>query len=133
MNLNVAAQNQGVIAWDGTAAHPIDIRRSVYYAFSFNVTADLAADATFKVQAAPPSAADNCVPGTFVEVPEVIICSTDWGQVGPPTTVITIPAGTKKGAVCSAALPCKPDAFVQLVATGAASVQAVAILQGPKA
>lgn len=130
MNLNVASQNQGVIAWTGTAARPIDIRRHNNFAFTFEATADLAADASFKVQAAPPSDADPCLPGTFVDVPETLTCAA----LGPPdpTTGFVIPAGTKKGALCTAALPCRPDAFVHLVGTGAASVLAVAVLGGPR-
>ena len=130
MNLNGASQNQGVIAWSGTAAVPIDIRKHNSFSFTFKTTADLAADATFKVQAAPPSDADPCLPGTFVDVPETLLCY----DAGPPaaTTGFVIPSGTKAGSICTAALPCRPDAFVQLVATGAAAVQAVAILSGPR-
>jgi hypothetical protein len=130
MNLNGSTQHQGVFAWNGTAAAPIDIRRHNSFSFTFKTTADLAADATFKVQAAPPSDADPCLPGTFVDVVETLVCS----DMGPPnpTTGFVIPSGTKAGAICSAALPCKPNAFVQLVATGAAAVQAVAVLSGPR-
>ena len=131
MNINVASQNQGMIAWTGTAARPIDIRHHVHFAFTFEATADLAADATFKVQAAPPSDADPCLPGTFYDVPETLTCA-GWGQVPDPTTGFVIPAGTKKGALCTAALPCRPDAFVQLVGTGAAGVLGVAVLGGPR-
>jgi len=134
MNLNGASQNQGIVAWSGTAAVPIDIRRHVSYSFTFHTTADLAADAVFNVQSAPPSDADPCLPGTFVPVAEVLTCVADWGVVPAPQATIHIPAGTKKGAICTATLPCKPDAFVQLAAGSGptASVQAVAILSGPK-
>jgi hypothetical protein len=131
MNVNVASQNQGVIAWTGTAGRPIDIRHHIYFAFTFEATADLAADATFKVQAAPPSDVDPCLPGTFYDVPETLTC-VGWGTVPDPTTGFVIPAGTKAKSICSAALPCRPDAFVQLVGTGAANVLAVAILGGPR-
>jgi len=130
MNLNVASQNQGVIAWTGTAARPIDIRQHNNFSFTFETTADLAADASFKVQAAPPSDADPCVPGTFADVPETLTCA----QFGPPdpTTGFVVPSGTKKGAICTATLPCRPAAFVQLVGTGAAAVLGVAVLGGPR-
>lgn len=131
MNINTATQHQGVLAWDGTAARPIDIRRHVHFSFTFETTADLAADAKFKVQAAPASDTDPCVPGTFKDVEEVLTCMPFWGTQPGPITELVIPTGTKKGAVCSAALPCKPDAFVQLVATAGASVKAVAVLSGP--
>lgn len=134
MNLNGASQHQGLIAWTGTAAVPIDIRHHVHYSFTFHTTAALAADAVFNVQSAPPSAADHCLPGTFVPVAEVLTCVADWGTVPGPQATIVLPAGTPAGSVCTAALPCKPDAFVKLVAGSGptASVEAVAILSGPR-
>jgi hypothetical protein len=134
MNLNGASQNQGLIAWNGTVATPIDIRRHVNYSFTFKVTADLAADAVFNVQSAPASDVDICVPGTFAPVPEVLTCMSDFGAQGAAQATIVLPSGTKAGAVCTAALPCRPNAFVRL-ATGSgpvASVLAVAVLSGPK-
>jgi hypothetical protein len=130
MNINVASQNNGLLAWDGTAARPIDIRQHNNFAFTFETTTNLAADASFKVQAAPPSDTDPCVPGTFVDVPETLTCM-DFGPPNP-TTGFVIPSGTKKGSICTATLPCRPDAFIQLVATGGATVLAVAILGGPR-
>jgi hypothetical protein len=132
MNFNYASQHHGVLAWDGAAAHPIDIRRHVGISFTFEVTADLAADAVFNVQSAPASDADPCLPGPFVPVPEVLTCTANWGVQALPQATIHIPAGSKKGSICTAGLPCRPDAFVQLVGVGAASVRAVAILSGPK-
>jgi hypothetical protein len=132
MNFNYASQHQGVLAWSGTAAAPIDIRRHVGISFTFEVTADLAANAVFNVQSAPPSDADPCLPGTFVAVPEVLTCTADFGVQALPQATIVIPSGTKKGAICTAGLPCKPDAFVQLASSTGASVRAVAILSGPK-
>jgi hypothetical protein len=132
MNLNGASQNQGVVAWDGTAAAPIDIRRHNFYSFTFQVTADLAADAVFHVQSAPPSDADPCLPGTFADVPEVLTCVAAWGVTPSNQSGFIVPNGTKKGAICTAALPCRPDAFVQLVATAGATVRAVAVLSGPR-
>lgn len=134
MNLNYAIQNSGVLAWSGTAAAPVDIRKHVGFAFTFQTTADLAADTIFNVQSAPPSDTDPCVPGTFVPVPEVLTCTANWGVVPGPQASIMIPNGTKKGALCTAALPCKPDAFIQLAAGSGdtAKVQAVVTLHGPK-
>jgi hypothetical protein len=136
MNLNGASQHQGIVVWSGTAAAPVDIRKHVNYSFTFHTTADLAADAVFEFQAAPASDVDPCIPGTFVPVEEVLTCVAAFGPVPTPLphAAILIPAGTKKGAICTAALPCKPDAFVQPVAGSGptASVQVVAILSGPK-
>lgn len=132
MNFNYSIQHQGLVVWDGAAAHPVDIRKHVGFSFTFEVVADLAADAVFNVQAAPASDADPCVPGTFVPVAEVLTCVSDWGAQAAPQATIILPAGTKKGQICSAALPCKPDAFVQLVSTTGASVRVVATLSGPK-
>jgi len=136
MNLNGASQHQGIVVWSGTAAAPVDIRKHNNYSFTFHTTADLAADAEFHFQAAPASDVDPCIPGTFVPVYEVLTCVAAF--VPPPAVLpvasIVIPAGTKKGAICTAALPCKPDAFVQPVAGAGptASVQVVAILSGPR-
>jgi hypothetical protein len=134
MNINVASQNNGFLAFSGAAAASpaIDIRQHNNYGFTFNVTADIAVDAIFKVQAAPPSDADPCVAGTFVEVEEVPICS---GPLVPaPTSQIMIPAGTKQGSVCTGTLPCKPDAFIKVlpVSGDTANVVVVAVLGGPR-
>ncbi|KRR21350.1 hypothetical protein CQ14_06790 [Bradyrhizobium lablabi] len=133
MNINTATQHQGVIAWDGAASYPIDIRQHVSFSFTFKATADLPVDAVFHVQAAPPNSADPCTPGAFVDVPEVLTCVAPYGAAGATQSGFTIPAGTKKGSICTATLPCRPDAFIQLVATaGGAAVEAVAVLSGPR-
>ena len=133
MNLNYATQHQGRVAWDGLASVPIDIRRHVGYSFTFEATADVVANAVFKVEAAPADVANVCVPGAFGPVEEVAYCEL-WPAAPGAQATITIPAGTKAGTVCTAALPCKPDAFVRLVAgsgdTG--KVRAIAILSGPR-
>lgn len=134
MNINVASQNNGILAFAGAAAASpaIDIRQHNNYGFTFHATADVAVDAIFKVQAAPPSDADPCLPGTFVEVEEVPICSS--GAVPAATSQILIPAGTKKGAICTGTLPCKPDAFIKVlpVSGDTASLEVVAVLGGPR-
>lgn len=133
MNLNYATQHQGRVAWDGTAATPIDIRRHVGYSFTFEATANVVADAVFNVEAAPADVANVCAPGTFAPVEEVVLCEL-WPATPGPQATITIPAGTKAGTVCTAALPCKPNAFVRLASGGGdtAKVKAVAILSGPR-
>jgi len=135
MLVNHGVQNRSVVAWDGTAAKPVDIRRFNAFSFHFQATADLVADTTFTVQAAPPSGADPCLPGTFVDIAEVLTCVGVMQLQTPATkTTILIPNGTKKGALCSAAIPCTPDAFVQLVAGtgGTANVLATVGLHGPQ-
>lgn len=131
MNSNVAMQNNGLLAWDGAAAYPRDIRRHIRFAWTFEVTAAIAADAVFNIEAAPVSDADPCAPGAFAPVPEVPIC--DIPAVPAPQAQVIIPAGTPIGTVCSGTIPCRPNAFVRL--TGAsgtvASVRAVMILNGP--
>lgn len=131
MNSNVAIQNVGAISWDGTTSFPRDIRKYTRFAWSFEVTADLAADAVFNIEAAPPSAADPCVPGAFAPVPEVSICDIP-AEPGPQATV-TIPSGTLAGTICSGTIPCRPNAFVRLtpVSGPTASVKAVLVRQGP--
>lgn len=133
---NPAMQNPGVIIWDGTAGRPVDLRRFVSFGFTFEVTADLAADTIFNVTAAPPDDADPCVAGTFVPVPEVLTCVGFYGAnpVPAPQATITLPAGTKAGSLCMATLPCVPDAFVSLASGGGntGSVRVVTTLHGPR-
>jgi hypothetical protein len=134
MNINVASQNAGVLAWDGLAAFPVSIRNYNNFAYSFHATADIVADAVFEVQAAPASVGDPCVPGVFADVPEILTCVAAFVPATPgPKTLITIPAGTKKGQQCSAAIPCRSGAFLQLKAGSGdtTKVQAVAVLGGP--
>jgi len=131
---NTAIQNTGILAWDGAAAATVDIRRHIKFAWTFEVMTDLTADTIFEVDAAPPSDADNCVAGTPYPVEEVLTCVAPWGTVPGPQTQIILPAGTVAGQKCSAAIPCKPDAFVLLrgVSGDVSSVRAVAVLSGPK-
>jgi hypothetical protein len=138
MNINIASQNQGVLAWRAiTAANlnpPVDIRRHNNFGFTFHVIADIAADAIFEFVAAPPSAADPCVPGPQHPVEEVLSCVASWGAVPLGQTKVTIPAGTKAGSICTATLPCKPDAFIQVEAVSGdtGNVEVVAVLGGPR-
>jgi hypothetical protein len=138
MNLNNATQHQGVVAWRAITAvnlnPPIDIRKHVNYAFTFHVTADIVAEAIFEIVAAPPSASDPCVPGAQHPVEEMITCVASWGLVPAAKSLIHVPAGIKAGSVCTATLPCKPDAFVQVEAVSGdtGKIEVVAILSGPK-
>jgi len=134
MNYPYVTQHQGIVAWSGTAARPIDLRHHVNFGFTFEVVADILADAIFNVQSAPASDADPCLPGPFVPVAEVLTCRADWSAVPAPQATMIIPAGTKAGAVCVASLPCKPDAFLQIVSGGGdtANVRAVVVLSSPR-
>jgi hypothetical protein len=134
MNINIASQNQGIIAWTGAAARPIDLRNHVNFAFTFNVTADIGADTKFQFESAPPSDADPCVPGAWTPVKEVLTCSAPWGSVASDNAEVVIPNGTKKGAICTGALPCKPDAFIRVAPTAGETgdVVIIAVLGGPK-
>lgn len=136
MNINVASQNNGLLAYTGinaaALAPAIDIRRHVNFGFTFQVKAAVAADAVFEIQAAPASAGDPCVPGAFAAVPEVPVC--DSAGVPAANSRITIPAGTPVGSICTATLPCRPNAFLKVVAVSGTtdSVVVVATLSGPK-
>jgi hypothetical protein len=138
MNINVAMQNQGLLAWRAvTAANlnpPIDIRKHNNFGFTFHVVDDIAADAVFEFVAAPPSDNDPCVPGQQHPVEEVLTCMASWGAMPAGQTKVTIPAGTKAGSICTAALPCRPDAFVQIEAVSGdtGKIEVVAILGGPR-
>lgn len=132
MNNNPAIQSPGVIAWDGAASTPFDVQRYNEYGFSFRVTTDVAVDAVFKLQSAPASAADVCVPDAFVDVDAFGSCQSP-AEVGELAQVI-IPAGTVAGTVCAASFPCRPNRFMQLVPVSGdtANVQVVAVLHGPR-
>jgi hypothetical protein len=139
MNINVAAQNQGVIAWRATTASnlnpAIDLRHHVSFGFTFHVVADIAADAVFAFAAAPADPANPCAPLLPQHpVTEVPTCVASWGAVSTEPAQLTIPAGTKAGSVCTATLPCKPDAFLQVEAVSGdtGKVEVVAVLGGPK-
>ena len=134
MLVNYGLQNQGVTAFSAVAAASpaIDIRPYVGFSFTANVITDIATDAVFEVQAAPPDVVDPCIPGAFVPVPETVIC--DYPAVPAPQSNFIIPAGTLGGSRCSIFLPCKPDAFISVlpVSGDTANVEIVVGLHGPK-
>ena len=135
MNINVATQNSGLVAYSGAVAAispPIDIRQHNNFGFTFQVAAAIAANAVFEVQAAPPSGPNPCLPGTFVPVPEVPNCTGEG--VPAANSRITIPAGTPIGSICTATLPCRPNAFIKVIPVSGttASVAVVAVLGGPR-
>jgi hypothetical protein len=134
MNFNVASQNQGLVAWDGAAATPIDLRHHVNFAFTFSTVAPIGADTVFEFERADPSQADPCVPGPWTPVLEVLTCMSQWGAVPTNHAGLIIPNGTPAGSICSGTLPCKPGAFIRAKAGAGepADVRIVAILGGPK-
>ena len=139
MNVNVASQNQGVIAWRAITAvnlnPPIDVRHHVNFGFTFHVVADILVDADFEVVAAPADPANPCVPLLPQHpVAEVITCVGPWGVTPNPESHIIIPAGTKAGSICTGTIPCKPDAFIQLepVSGDTGKIEVVVVLGGPK-
>jgi hypothetical protein len=131
MNFLPTVQNVASIAWDGTASSPKDVTAFNNFGFSFEVTAAIAADAVFKFQSAPPSAADPCVPGAFTDVVAIARCVTP--AVGALET-ITIPAGTVVGSLCAGSIPCKSGKFLQIVPVSGttANVKVTMTRQGPQ-
>lgn len=131
MLTNVGMQNRGLVAWNGAASIPRDIRRYVNFGFTFEVTAALAADTILKVQAHDPDPADNCAPGPGRDVPEISIC--DVPAVPGPSSQFVIPAGTPIGTICAGTIPCRPAAFVSLagVSGDVADVLGTIVLSGP--
>lgn len=131
MQSNVGIQNNATIAWDGAAAFAHDIRKFVRFGFSFEVTGVIAADAVFKVQAAPPSVADKCVPGAFVDVAAITICQAP--VAAGALAEFRIPAGTPVGTVCAGTIPCRSGAFIRLASVSGTTgnVKAVLVRQGP--
>lgn len=134
MQLNYARQNASRVAWDGGAAASIDIRHHIGFTFTFEAVQDLANETIFNVMAAPPDAVDPCIAGAWEPVPEVLTCINDWGAQPGPQATIVLPAGTPAGSLCTATLPCRPNAFLSLAAAGGdtGSVRVTAGLHGPK-
>jgi hypothetical protein len=131
MNFLPTVQNVASMAFDGAASFPKDVTAFNNFGFSFEVTAAIAADAVFKFQSAPPSAADPCIPGAFTDVVAIARCVTP--AVGALET-ITIPAGTPVGSICAGSIPCKSGKFLQIVPVSGttASVHVVMVRQGPQ-
>lgn len=131
---NPAIQNVVSRAWDGTTAYAADVVDFVSFAWSFEVVTAIATDAVFKVQSAPASTGDPCVPGTFTDVPAIATCA---GEAVPAGTLaeIRIPAGTPVGSICSGTIPCRPDKFLRLasVSGDTANVRAYMLRHGPAA
>lgn len=130
MNSNPGIQNNATVAWDGTTHRPGDISKHVNFGWSFEVIAALGADTIFKVQSAPPSVGDPCVPGAWTDVQRVPVCMS---PLVAGVAQFTLPAGTPIGTVCAGTIPCRPDKFVRLqsVSGEPADVRAVLIRQGP--
>jgi len=136
MNLNTASQHQGLVAWRAITAvnlNPaIDIRRHVNFSFTFHVVADIVADAVFEFASAPPDPANPCAPLLpQTKVKEVPNCV---GGIATDDAQIVIPAGTLAGSVCTATLPCRPDAFIQVepVSGDTGNIEVITVLSGPK-
>jgi|KBSMisStaDraftv2_1062788.scaffolds.fasta_scaffold2295811_1 hypothetical protein len=138
MNLNIASQHQGLIAWSALAGpvNPgIDIRQHNGFSFTFNVDSDITADAVFEVRSAPPLPTDNCMGdvANASDIPEVMMCAMP-GQIAAPKSQIIFPVGTKAGTVCTATIPCRPDAFVKVFAVSGDTgrITVIAVLSGPR-
>jgi hypothetical protein len=125
--------SSGEIAWDGTASTAVQVSGWLAAGFSFKTTAALAADVVFKLQVAPPSVADSCLPGTFVDVPFTAHCS---GEVVSTMTEFKLPLGTPAGVKCSASVQCAGGSFWRIVPSATpgpvANVQVVLTLQNRK-
>lgn len=112
-------QNVPLLASMGGTNYHRDITKHIRFGFTFEVLDDLVADAVFRFESAPASAADPCVPGAWTEVDEVAICSAvaagtnGLRPIRGGGTSVTIPAGTKAGAICHATLPCRPNKFLR--------------------
>lgn len=130
MQTNPTIQNSGRLAWSGTTARVIDIRRHVNFGFSFEVIAALAADTVFNVLAHDVNPADNCLPAAGATIPAVAICSQ---PAQGALSQFIIPAGTPIGTICGGTIPCRSGSFLSLAAVSGdtADVIAVAILSGP--
>lgn len=128
---NFAIQYQPRVVWDGTTSRPIDIRKHVGFAFAFEVTTTLAADAVFEIQAAMPSEADRCVPGAWESIPEIPTCQD---EAVAAVSRVTIPSGTTAGSVCTGTIPCRNGAFIRVISVSGPTddVLVAAVLALPK-
>ena len=61
-------------------------------------------------------------------------CIAPWGALPAPKSEVHIPAGTKKGTICTGTLPCKPDAFIKVNAVSGDTgfFHVVVVLGGPR-
>jgi len=136
--MNTAVQHQGIVIWSAVPtnpAPPVDLRRHAGFSFTFHVKADILVDAVFEFAAAPADPANPCAPLLpQYKVQEVLTCTASWGAVPMGDTAVIIPAGTPAGSICTATLPCKPDAFIQLEpASGdTGKIEVVVTLSGPR-
>jgi len=129
MQTNIGIQVTGRIMHAGGTFGEMDIRHHTHFGFSFLVTADLAADAVFNVEAAMVDPADNCSAGAYAPVNEISIC--DRPEV-PGLATFTIPAGTVAGTCIAGTIPCRSGAFIRLADGGnTADVEVVGLLKGP--
>lgn len=126
MRYNVGAENPSAIAWDGTAAKERPITGFLSYSIVVEVTDAITADAVFNLQMAKPSEANPCVAGVFADVPQPEVC----GEVPADAdrTLITIPAGTPVGSLCSFTPHCSPASFVKLVAVSGDTAKTTATI-----
>lgn len=114
MNHNVGMQHPAVLAFDGAASIFRDITRHNYFGFTAEVTADLTADTVFQIVAADGTEADPCVPDTPFNVKEIPLCDP---LITPDTdAIVTFPAGTPAGTLCSFTIPCRPARYVSIAA-----------------
>ena len=140
MNLHTSAQHQGFVAWTSLASpvNPaIDLRHHANFSFTFRVDTDILVDAVFNIRSNGPDPANPCnvgPVGEYSDIPEVVTCAGPWGVTPDTKSQVIIPAGTKDGAVCTATLPCKPDAFVRVfpVSGDTGKIEVVATLSGPR-
>lgn len=134
---HLIVNTDAVLAWDGTTSYPVDVRNHLYVSFDFIATAAVAegASAAFKFQYAPPSDADPCVPGTWEEIPEVVVCRMP--AVPSDVSEVILEGPLAVGARCKATIPCPGRGFLQIVGAteeepgAVASFQVIALLQGP--
>lgn len=127
MNYNVGVQHPALVAWDLTSSNVLPVKSFIRYAFTFQVLTTLAADTVFQIQGADDSAADNCVPGPFVDIPEVAICDTP--MVPAASTTFTLTAGTGPQ-ICSATLTCRSYPWLRVVPVSGNTDQVYVALTG---
>lgn len=131
MKTNPGVTNTALLAWDGAAAIPRDVTNYVQWAFVFEVTATLAADAIFEVVEYDAQAADRCAVdlASVSSVTDIPICEPV--ATPAPNSRFIIPAGTAAGTICSGTTHCNVGPFVALNhISGGATVRANLLMTG---
>lgn len=135
MHGNPAINSSALVAWTGTAAIPRNITTHTRFAFQIEVQTTLSAPAVFNVVAYDALPTNPCAhdPASATPVLDIGKCYGLQSSPAPAAAVVTIPAGTAAGSICSFVPRCAGKKFVGLVAvSGAANTLGTIVQTGRK-